>query len=99
MARQNHPKIVRLIYILFWSILVLIVLGWLLMIRMPGRNFNGTALPLTSMERQLRAEMIAQVQKLGGEIGERNLRNYRQLEMAAHYIESDLTQSGWKVRR
>src|SRR5205814_10343576 len=99
MALENRPKVVRLIHILFWSIFVLIVLGWLLMIRMPGKSFNGTALPLTSKERELRAEMIAHVQKLGGAIGERNLGHYPQLEMAAHYIESDLTRSGWKVRR
>ena len=69
------------------------------MIRMPGKNFHGTAPPLTSEEKELRAELIAHVQKLGGEIGERNLRHYPQLQMAAQYIESELTQSGWKVRR
>ena len=37
------------------------------------------------------------MQKLGGEIGERNLSRYPQLRAAAQYIESEL--SGWKVRR
>ncbi len=75
------------------------VLGWLLMIRMPGKNFHGTALPLTATERDLRAELAAHVQKLGGEIGERNLSHFPQLQMAAQYIENELTKSGWKVRR
>lgn len=47
----------------------------------------------------LRTELIAHVQKLGGEIGERNLAHYPQLQQAAQYIEGDLVSSGWKVRR
>lgn len=99
MTRQNRSQIVRTMHLLFWSTLVLFVLGWLLMIRMPGKNFRGTAPPFTAEEKELRAELIAHVQKLGGAIGERNLTHYPQLEMAAHYIESELTKSGWKVRR
>ena len=69
------------------------------MIRMPGKNFHGTAPPLTAEESLLRTELIAHVQKLGGEIGERNLAHYTQLQQAAQYIEGELTRSGWKVRR
>ena len=69
------------------------------MIRMPGKNFHGTPPPLTSAEETLRAELVAHVQKLGGEIGQRNLAHYPQLEMAARYIEHEFVQSGWKARR
>jgi Zn-dependent M28 family amino/carboxypeptidase len=69
------------------------------MIRMPGRNFNGIAAPLSADEQKLRAELVAHVQKLGGEIGERNLVRYPQLEEAARYIETEFTAAGWKVRR
>jgi Peptidase family M28 len=67
------------------------------MIRMPGESFRGKAPPLSADEKKLRDELIAHVQKLGGEIGERNLAYYPQLQAAAQYIESEL--SGWKVRR
>ncbi len=100
MAGRRLSKSVETIAILFASGLVfLFVLGWLLMIRMPGKNFYGTAPPLTSEEKELRAELIAHVQKLGGEIGERNLTHYARLQLAAQYIESELTRFGWKVRR
>ena len=36
---------------------------------------------------------------LGGEIGERNLSRYPQLQAAAQYIENNLTEPDWKVRR
>ena len=75
------------------------VLGWLLMIRMPGKNHMATTLPLTAKESALRIELIAHVQKLGGEIGERNLTRYPQLQRAAQYIENELVGSSWKVGR
>lgn len=69
------------------------------MIRMPGKSFRGTANPLSPGERTLRNELVAHVQTLGGEIGERNLSRYPQLQAAARYIENNLTESGWNVRR
>lgn len=69
------------------------------MIRMPGKSFHGTAPLLTSGEEELRAELIAHVSKLGGDIGERNLSRYPQLLAAAHYVEGQLTEAGWQVRR
>ena len=47
----------------------------------------------------MRVELIAHVLKLGGEIGERNLSHYPQLQAAADYVETQLTDSGWKPRR
>lgn len=75
------------------------VIGWLTMIRMPGKSFRGTAAPLSDEETALRAELVAHVQKLGGEIGERNLARYPRLVEASEYIESQLSAAGWKVRR
>lgn len=69
------------------------------MIRMPGKSFHGTARPLSPTETVLREELKAGVRKLGGEIGERNLARYPQLQAAALYIENQLTTAGWKVRR
>ena len=78
---------------------LLCVAGWLLMIRMPGRSFDGTALALSPDEAILRDELLAHVRKLGGEIGERNLSHYPQLQAAAGYIETQLAKAGWKLRR
>ena len=69
------------------------------MIRMPGRSFHGPAPQLTPDEMTLRDEMVAHVQRLAGEIGERNLSHYPQLLEAAQYIETNLTGAGYQVRR
>ena len=69
------------------------------MIRMPGRSFRGPAPQLTPDEMTLRDELVAHVQKLAGEIGERNLAHYPRLAEAAHYIETELTGAGYQVRR
>jgi hypothetical protein len=76
-----------------------LVVGWLLMIRMPGSSFKGTPSPLTPDEMTLRGELAAHVQKLGGEIGERNVAHYPRLLKAAQYIEDSLAGSGYQVRR
>jgi Zn-dependent M28 family amino/carboxypeptidase len=67
------------------------------MIRMPGTSFEGTPPPLSPAEKELRAELRNHVEKLAGEIGERNLARYPELLAAADYIEQQF--DGWKVRR
>jgi hypothetical protein len=61
---------------------VAIALVWWLMIRMPEKNVV-TAAPLSPDEIALREELRADVQKLAGEIGERNMWHYPQLNAAA----------------
>ncbi|CAN5599703.1 M28 family metallopeptidase [soil metagenome] len=73
--------------------------AWWGMIRMPGQSFRGTPVPLAAAELALRAELVASVQKLGGEIGERNVQKYAELTAAADYIERTLADAGLKVRR
>ena len=87
----------RRVTILLSVIAFAAVIIWSVMIRMPGKSFDGTPPPLSAREEQLREELRSHVEKLGGEIGERNLSRYPQLVAAADYIESQLT--GWKVRR
>ncbi|MEO7725162.1 MAG: M28 family peptidase [Chthoniobacterales bacterium] len=98
------PARIRSRIILGFAFLVLAfaiagVVGWLLMIRMPGKSFRGSAASLSTEEIALRDELKVHVQKLGGEIGERNLARYPQLLAASEYIESQLSEAGWKVRR
>ena len=66
--------------------------------RMPGRN-TSTAAPLSADEIVLRGELAADVQKLAGEIGERNMRRYPQLNAAADFIEDSFSRAGLRTRR
>jgi len=65
---------------------------------MPGRNISKAA-ELSAEEIVLRAELAADVQKLAGEIGERNMRRYSQLNAAADFIEDSFSRAGLRSRR
>ncbi len=86
-----------------WLVLLLAsaapLVGWSTMIRMPGKSFSGTPPPLSPEEQALRAELMAHVQKLGGEIGERNVNYYAELVAAADYIERTFADTGFQPRR
>ncbi|PYK28888.1 MAG: aminopeptidase [Verrucomicrobia bacterium] len=66
--------------------------------RMPGKNVS-TAGPLSPDEIALREELRATVQKLAGEIGERNMWHYAQLNAAADFIEDSFSRAGLRTRR
>lgn len=66
--------------------------------RMPGRNISAAG-SLNDAEKTLRAELVASVQKLAGEIGERNMSRYPQLLAAADFIESSFAATGLAPRR
>ena len=97
--RRQGRSIRSLRYPFYGALLGLFVLGWFLMIRMPGESFHGTAAPLSPEEEELRADLLRHVQKIGGEIGERNLARYPRLLEAARYVETELTRSGGEIRR
>jgi Zn-dependent M28 family amino/carboxypeptidase len=65
---------------------------------MPGRNISSAA-TLSGTELSLRAELKADVEKLAGEIGERNMSRYPQLLRAADLIETSLAGGGLTPRR
>jgi Zn-dependent M28 family amino/carboxypeptidase len=65
---------------------------------MPGQNVS-TAAALSPEEIALREELRADVQKLAGEIGERNVARYPQLNAAADFIEASFTRAGFHPRR
>ncbi len=65
---------------------------------MPGKNVS-TAAALSADESVLRAELVADVQKLAGEIGERNTQRYPQLNAAADFIEASFSRAGLRTRR
>jgi hypothetical protein len=80
------------------ALLIIIGCVWFFGIRMPGRN-SSTAATLNNDEVELRAELMANVQKLAGEIGERNMNRYPQLLAAADFIEATLAGAGLTPRR
>lgn len=65
---------------------------------MPKKDVN-TAAQLSSDELTLREELRADVQKLAGEIGERNMARYSQLLAAADFIEQSFARAGLSTRR
>ncbi|HEX8076259.1 MAG TPA: M28 family peptidase [Chthoniobacterales bacterium] len=80
------------------ALVVILGLVWVFGIRMPGRNIS-TAASLNEAELALRTELTADVQKLAGEIGERNMRRSAQLNAAADFIEASLLRAGLRPRR
>ena len=60
---------------------------------MPGKNVSKAG-PLSPDEVVLREELRANVQKLAGEIGERNMWHYAQLNAAADFIEDSFPEPG-----
>ena len=69
------------------------------MIQMPGKSYHGPLPALTEAEISLQRELQAHVEKLAGEIGERNLIWYKNLITAAEYIETTLTKAGYAVHQ
>src|SRR6059036_3797611 len=66
--------------------------------RMPGKNASKGGL-LSPDEIALREELRTDVQKLAGEIGERNMWHYAQLNAAAEFIEDSFSRAGLQARR
>jgi hypothetical protein len=67
-------------------------------IKMPGKNISKVA-PLSPDEVTLREELRSDVQKLAGDIGERNMWHYPQLNAAADFIENSFSRAGLRPRR
>ncbi len=80
------------------AVAAIISLLWLFGIRMPGKNMSGAA-ELSPAEIILREELRADVKKLAGEVGERNMDHYPQLMAAADFIEKSFSSAGLQPRR
>ena len=79
-------------------VVAVLVLLWWFGMRKPGKNVSK-AWPLSPDEVTLREELRANVQKLAGEIGERNMSHYVQLNAAADFIEDSFSRAGLRTRR
>jgi len=80
------------------AVAAIFFLLWWFGVRMPGKNISSAA-PLSVAEIELRDELIADVRVLGGEIGERNMARYPQLNAAADFIENSFSRAGLHPRR
>jgi len=80
------------------AVVGIFALLWWFGVRMPGKNISNAA-PLSSTEIELRGELIADVQTLAGQIGERNMARYLQLNAAADFIETSFSRAGLQPRR
>ncbi len=68
-------------------------------VRFPGDGFRGELPKLTDDEVHLAKALRQTIEKLAGEIGERNLREYGKLCDAANWLEKSLADSGYTVER
>ena len=80
------------------AVAAILALLWWFGIKMPGKNISK-APPLSPDEVTLREELRVDVQKLAGEIGERNMWHYPQLNAAADFIENSFSRAGLRPRR
>ncbi len=80
------------------AVAAILTLLWWFGVRMPGKNISKTA-PLSPNEIALREELRADVQKLAGDIGERNMWHYAKLNAAADFIEDSFSRAGFHPRR
>jgi hypothetical protein len=81
-----------------FALIFLAAVAWWTMMRMPGKNPSGAA-QLTANGVNLRAELKADVEKLAGEIGERNVYHYPALCKAADFIEHSFAAAGLQPHR
>ncbi|MEY2564444.1 MAG: hypothetical protein QOH88_2637 [Verrucomicrobiota bacterium] len=98
MASHAFRRVVVRVCQIAFVLLIIIFLVWAFGIRMPGPNITNAA-ALNEAELILRAELVADVRTLAGEIGERNTTRFAQLNAAAEFIEQSLARAGLSSRR
>lgn len=84
---------------LFLIIIAAAGVAWFTMIRMPSSSYSGPWQPLSEQEMVLSEQLAADVQKLAGEIGDRNVREYENYLAAADFIQASFEAAGYEVSR
>jgi hypothetical protein len=80
------------------AVLLVFAMLWWIGMRMPGKKVMKSA-RLSPAEVALRDELKADVEKLAGEIGERNMWHYAKLNAAADFIQGEFSRAGLQPRR
>ncbi len=95
--RKKRPRFRTVVLVL----LVLALAGFVTLIgigsRMPGKSHRGPLSPLADEERAIAVDLRRHVEKLAGEIGERNTRRPAALDAARAYIRSELERAAYLV--
>ena len=78
-------------------LIILCLWGYFTMVKMPGRSYAGPLPSLTDAEVSVREELVRDVNKLAGEIGERNILHYQNLTAAADFIKTILAEAGYEI--
>ncbi len=80
--------------------IIIIFVLWFFMFRIPAKTYRGPLPPLTEEQKLLRNQLLKDVTKLAGEIGDRNVSTeYENLCKAADFIEESLVEADYKVLR
>src|SRR5207249_320791 len=98
LGRRKFSKVLVSALRITIAVAAILALLWCFGMRMPGKNISKAA-PLSPDEIALREELRANVQKLAGEIGERNMWHYPQLNAAVDFIEASFSRAGLPTRR
>ena len=77
----------------------LCLMGCCSMTKMPGKSYRGALPALTDAELLLRGELVADINTLAVQIGDRNMLDYKKLQDTADFIDASLTNAGYRVRR
>jgi len=86
--------------LLFLVLIGLGIWGYMVMMKLPGKSYRGAWGPLTKEQAELKEELRRDVEKLAGQIGERNvLLHYAELCAGADFLEKSLTAAGYAVER
>src|SRR4030095_5499403 len=97
-GRSKLSKILSAAVRITVAVAAVFALLWCIGVNMPGKNVSKAA-PLSPDEVAIREELRADVQKLAGEIGERNMWHYPQLNAATDFIEDSFSRAGLHPRR
>jgi len=81
--------------VVFTILMVLAVVGYLVMIRMPGQSYRGELAALDSAQRQYQTQLQRDLAILAGDIGERNVFIHTALEKASAFLQDELKQAGF----
>jgi hypothetical protein len=85
--------------ILAGLLVIALIIGWIVMFRMPGSTFKGKLPALNDREAALVDELREIVATLADDIGERNTIEFAQLERAADFLERELDDAGYTSER
>ena len=101
-AASGRRRLRRLKWVLrglLVAVLACLMIIWGLIVLMPGKSYRGPLPPLSDAQASLREELRADVERLAGDIGERNLAHPESYRQAAAFIEASFEGAGYTAER